>query len=210
MAWLSPVFPTGSFAYSSGLEAAVANDAVTDQSALKDWLISLVIFGRLRNDTIYLNSAVQEWKDADALSEINQLALAATGSAELHDEAVAQGNAFVDALKGWSDTEKIIFPEQVVLPVAVGAACGGSDIGTNSASIAFIHAFLTNQLQIAIRLSVMGQTGASAILADLEPHILKFAEATESATLEDLGSSAFNADIMSMHHETQNGRMFRS
>ncbi len=210
MAWLSPVFPTGSFAYSSGLEAAVANNAVTDQSTLKDWLISLMIYGRLRNDAIYLNSAVQEWQDADALGEINQLALAGTGSAELQNDAVAQGNAFVVALEGWPDTEKIIFPEQVILPVAVGAACGSSDIGAKSATIAFVHAFLTNQLQIAIRLSVMGQTGASAILADLEPHIIKFAEATEFATLEDLGNSAFIADIMSMHHETQNGRMFRS
>ena len=38
MAWLSPVFPTGGFAYSSGLETAVAEGLVKDEADLLNWL----------------------------------------------------------------------------------------------------------------------------------------------------------------------------
>lgn len=210
MSWLSPVFPTGSFAYSSGLEAAVASDVVMDEYQLKEWLISLMTFGRLRNDAIYLGAARQEWHSEQAINEINQIALAATGSAELHMETVAQGQAFVDAIIGWSGAMHFNFPDEPCLPVAVGAACGSADIGAHSAIIAFAHAFLANQLQMAIRLSVMGQAGAAQILADLETHIIEFAGSAETATIEDLGNATIMADILSMRHETQDGRMFRS
>jgi urease accessory protein len=164
----------------------------------------------LRNDAIFLSAACQDWHSLQAVDEINQLALAAAGSAELHMETVAQGQAFVDAIDGWSESMHFNFPDQPCLSVAVGAACGSADICAHSAIVAFAHAFLANQLQMAIRLSVMGQTGAAQILADLEPHIIEFAGSAETATIEDLGNATIMADILSMRHETQNGRMFRS
>jgi urease accessory protein len=38
MSWLSPVFPTGGFAYSSGLEQAAAQAIIRDKVALEDWI----------------------------------------------------------------------------------------------------------------------------------------------------------------------------
>ena len=38
MAWLSPAFPIGSFAYSGGLERAVHDGLVRDASDLQAWL----------------------------------------------------------------------------------------------------------------------------------------------------------------------------
>ena len=54
MNWLSPVFPTGGFAYSGGLEQAVRDGAVTDEDALGGWLETLVGRGSIRNDLILL------------------------------------------------------------------------------------------------------------------------------------------------------------
>jgi urease accessory protein len=62
----------------------------------------------------------------------------------------------------------------------------------------------------AVRLSVLGQTEAQAILARLSPRIVGVADATECGALEDLGSCAFRADLASMKHETQYSRLFRS
>ena len=36
--WLSPSYPLGSFAYSHGLETAIAQGWVTDAASLQDWL----------------------------------------------------------------------------------------------------------------------------------------------------------------------------
>jgi urease accessory protein UreF len=42
LAWLSPGFPIGSFAFSHGLEAAVASGAVRDRYSLQFWLSAIV------------------------------------------------------------------------------------------------------------------------------------------------------------------------
>src|SRR3974390_2200058 len=38
MAWLSPAFPVGAFAYSSGIEWAVEAGDIIDAASLKDWI----------------------------------------------------------------------------------------------------------------------------------------------------------------------------
>lgn len=210
MAWLSPVFPTGSFAYSSGLEAAVSNDLVTDQVALGEWLTSLLKHGRLRNDAIFLGEALRNWENPGSLSEVNDLAFSSAGSEELCLESTAQGRAFIDALKGWELSSAIDLPKPCTLPVAVGAACGAAGIAQRQTILAYAHTFVANQLQIAIRLSVIGQIGAAKLLANLEMLVINFAANTETATLDDLGSATIMADIMAMRHETQHGRLFRS
>lgn len=210
LSWLSPVFPTGGFAYSSGLETAVSSSKVRDQVSLKNWLESLLMFGRLHNDVIYLKSALHCWDDAFALREINDLSKSAAGSRELHFETIAQGRAFVDGLNGWETSTEISFPTDPALPVAVGAACGWAKISPQAAITTFTHAFIANQLQIAIRLSVIGQAGAAETLAHLERKIVELAERVETLTLDDLGNTSFVADIVSMQHETMDGRLFRS
>ena len=38
MAWFSPGFPVGGFAYSHGLETAIESGIVDDKSSLMEWL----------------------------------------------------------------------------------------------------------------------------------------------------------------------------
>jgi urease accessory protein len=52
MAWLSPVFPVGSFSYSNGLERAVQDGLVSGVESLRDWLQSLVSYGAGWNDAV--------------------------------------------------------------------------------------------------------------------------------------------------------------
>ena len=47
-------------------------------------------------------------------------------------------------------------------------------------------------------------------LAALEPVIAATADACLAATLDDLGSATFRADLAGMQHETQYTRLFRS
>lgn len=83
-------------------------------------------------------------------------------------------------------------------------------IALDDALAGFAQAFVSNQLQAAIRLSVTGQTGAARLLAGLEPVIAKAAAQAREARLDDLGSAAFLAEVASLRHETLDGRLFRS
>lgn len=210
MSWLSPVFPTGGFAYSSGLEMAVQMGLVTKDVHLQEWLMSALKHGALRNDAILLAAARHCGSNANELHHISDLGLALAGSAERYLEMTAQGSAFVKAVKSWDELSSLELPSPCPLCVAVGAAARIGSIEIEDALAAFLHSAITNQLQASIRLSVTGQVGAARILAALEPEIVTLAEFASSSTLDDLGSAAINAEIMSMRHEQLHGRMFRS
>ena len=57
LAWLSPAFPTGAFAYSHGLEWAVEAGDVGDETTLLGWLTDVMTQGSGRTDTILLRHA---------------------------------------------------------------------------------------------------------------------------------------------------------
>ena len=74
----------------------------------------------------------------------------------------------------------------------------------------YLHALASNLTAAATRLVPLGQTEAQAVLAGKTPALAELGQMALSLTLDDLGSSAFLADIASMRHETRYSRMFRS
>lgn len=217
LAWLSPAFPVGAFAYSHGLEWAVEREWVRDQATLREWLRDLIRHGAIRNDMTLLAGA---WRAASGgdwprLSEINALALALQPSAERHLETVTQGNAFLETVRAaWSgagsdDVARAVAPD-VAYPVAVGATTAAQGLPLGETLNAFGVAAVSNLTSAAIRLSVVGQTDAQRTIAALMPDLTACAAAAERATLDDLGGAVYRSDIASLAHETQYTRLFRS
>ena len=207
LAWLSPAFPTGGFAYSHGLEWAVEAQEVTDGETLRAWLADVIGHGSGRSDTILLRQAHRAAGDADALRDLAALALATAPARERRDEALAQGRAFMIAAAGWGTPA---WPEDTPFAVAVGAMAGLHAIPEDAAASAYLQTFAANLISAAVRLVPLGQTAGLVALAALEPVILDVAAATKHATLDDLGGCAFRSDIAAMRHETQYTRLFRS
>ena len=137
--WLSPAFPIGSFAYSQGLETAVADGLVTDAAALEAWLAALTEHGALGNDLVILALAYRA-ATAAGRDEIAELAAALQPSAERYFEAVTQGEAFLLAYhEAWSRAGRIVLGAGLrpTLAVAVGLAARNSaipDTGRRAAS----------------------------------------------------------------------------
>ncbi len=219
LAWLSPAFPTGAFAYSHGLEWAVEAGEVRDGETLRAWLEDLLRHGSGRTDAILLRHAHRGGK-------IAALARAVAPSRERRMETVAQGAAFGLAARAWQhphpgplsegEGEKDPSPggrglsEGLPYPVAVGALAGKQGIAENDAALGYLQAFASNLISAAVRLVPLGQSTGLAVLAALEPTLLALAAETERASLDDIGGCAFRADLASMRHETQYTRLFRS
>ncbi len=210
MSWMSPVFPTGGFAYSSGLEAAVFTGVVASEEQLAEWLSSLLHNGSPRNDALFLTAATRNHDDPVVLLETAELALALAGSSERHLEMLAQGTAFIDAVRSWPQTAETFFPQLCPLSVAIGISAGQSNLDPSDTLNAYLHGFISNQVQAAIRLSIIGQSAAARILARLEPTICSIADKAMGGTFDDLGTATVVADVMVMKHEELEGRLFRS
>lgn len=210
MAWLSPAFPVGGFSYSHGLERAVHDGLVTDAASLAAWLETLVEMGSAWNDAVLFAESWRNARDSGDLAEVAALAEALAGSRERHAETILQGAAFLKAAAAWPTPALERVPAECAYCVAVGAVAGGNGIALQDALCAFLHAFFSNLVQAAIRLGVVGQSGATSLLAGFEPLALATAARASRSTLDDLGGCAFVSDVMAMTHETQYSRLFRS
>lgn len=207
LAWLSPGFPTGAYAYSHGLEWVVEAGDVHDGSTLRAWLMDIVSNGSGRNDVILLRHAHRAARDPVVLEQLAELAAAVAPSRERRAETLDQGTAFLRAARAWDCPN---LPEAVPYPVAVGALAGWHGIDENLTASAYLQAFSSNLISAAIRLVPLGQTTGLQVLVAIEPAILHITRDTATATLDDIGGCTFRADLAAMRHETQYTRLFRS
>jgi urease accessory protein len=215
--WLSPAYPVGAFSFSSGIEWAVEAGDVTSAETLRHWLESMLSVGSGINDGIFFahtHRAVSESNDA-AIAEIAELAAAFVPSRERHLETTTLGRAFVDVTQAaWPCAAltrlQEVWPGPIAYPIAVGVACAGHDIPLPPALHAFLTAVVTNWISAGVRLIPLGHTDSQRLLRALEPAIAAISQRALAATLDDLGSATFRADLAGVRHETQYTRLFRS
>ena len=217
MTWLSPSFPVGAFSYSSGIEWAVEAGDITDAASLRQWLSSMLTDGAGICDSIFLAHTHRAvWsRDGGLLADIAELASAFAPSRERHLETTAQGRAFIEiACAAWHNAslDRLIAScnAAIVYPVAVGLVSASHHISLAPTVHAFLHAVTSNWISAGARLVPLGQTDSQRLLAELEPVVDDTARRALAASLDDLGSATFRADIASMRHETQYTRLFRS
>jgi urease accessory protein len=214
--WLSPAFPVGAFAYSHGLEWAVESGDVTDAASLGDWLEDLLCFGAPRSDAILFALAFRAAAaaDRDELASLNELAVALAGSAERRLETIAQGGAFLAAIRGaWARPALDLIAdkgEPVAYPIAVALAAAGHRLPLESCLEAFVLSFVANLVSAAVRLGPIGQSDGQRVLAKLLHRVRGVAAEAANAGVDDLGGCALRSDIAAMKHETQYSRLFRS
>ena len=215
MAWLSPAYPVGAFSYSSGIEWAVESGDIANAETLKDWLATMLTDGGGFCDAVLFAHAHRAVADEAALRDIAELAAALAPSKERHLETTAQGNAFVEATRAaWTcdalDRLKATWDGPVAYPIAVAVAAAGHGIPLEAALAAFLQALVANWVSAGVRLVPLGQTDGQRVVAALEPAVAATAQRALSTALDDMGASAFRADLASLRHETQYTRLFRS
>jgi urease accessory protein len=210
LTWLSPAFPVGAFAWSAGLETAIAARTVHDRATTQAWVAGALHHGSLRTDAILFAHAHANAQNTQSLADLADLSLALTPALERHDETTITGNAFVTAAKAWPTPVLDNLPYPCPYPIAVGAIAAGHAVDREAALLAYLTAAIHAQVSVAVRLVPIGQSDGLTIMAALEPEIAKMARLCLTAELNDIGSVAYAADIAQMSHETLNTRIFRS
>jgi len=224
LTWMSAAFPTGAFTCSHGLESAIADDRVSDEASCLDWIAGIVSQGSIWNDSLLTKAAhttVCQQLDVAALSnsdedkahvdslsksltELNDLALALCAGSERYRETTQLGSGFANAAAVWlSDqpSSKHLITDPLALPIALGIDTAMARIHLSDVLSAAIQSSASNLVWIATRLIPLGQTQALRIIAKLQPLVTQTATRSQGATLDDLGSSTFAAELASLEHE---------
>lgn len=208
LTWLSPAFPVGGFNYSHAIEQAVASGLVGDADGLARWVETLMRRGSAWNDAVLAAASWRAAADPAILAGLAELAAALAGSAERHAETMRLGEAFLAASRAWGEAPAHALGASIAWPVAVGSVAGHTGLPLEPVLAGLLNAFVTGQTQAAQRLFALGQSGAVAVHVRLEPALADVAACAASSTLDDLGTSALNAEIAAMRHETLQPRIF--
>jgi urease accessory protein len=214
MAWTSPAYPVGGFSYSHGIEMAVEEGRLRKQADLVAYIASVLRQGAGRVDAVLFAHAHGAPDDA-TLDEIAELAAAWRGTAETALEATQQGGSFASVtVSCWPDPRFAAFAARhrgrLSHAVAFGAAAGMAGIPVRPALFAFLQGFCANLVSAGVRLIPLGQTDGQIATAALLPIITECADAALTTPLEELGTASPLLDMLSMRHETQYTRLFRS
>jgi urease accessory protein len=217
LTWLSPAYPVGAFSYSSGIEWAVEAGDIINVDSLRQWLETILADGAGMNDGIFFMQAYSAIANSDdaALAELAELSAAFVPTRERHLETTGLGRAFIEVTcAAWpcpalAHLQKL-WSGPITYPVAVGVACAGHDIPLLPATHAFLTALTANWVSAGVRLIPLGHTESQRLLRMLEPAVTRTAQRVLKATIDDLGSATFRADLASAMHETQYTRLFRT
>jgi urease accessory protein len=222
MSWMSPAWPIGAFAHSSGLEWAVEAGHVTDRATTANWIAALIERGPLHNDMVLF---VLAWRaaragDPERLLEVAELAAASQTGFERQLEATAQGAAFRRIALSSVETTRFadllapIEDEDLTYPIAAAALFAAHGIDLRPGLTAWLHGAAANLVSAAQRLVPLGQTDGQKVLRQLRGVVFAAVEAAltlpEDDPFEALGGCTLLAEIGCMAHETQYTRLFRT
>jgi urease accessory protein len=211
---VSPALPVGAFAYSRGLEGAVARGLVRDEGSAAGWIIGL-----LERATVSLDGplllrvhAALERDDFEAAAAWIELGEASRESAELLLEDRQIGRALLRLLSDLGTPRAAALLAADKASVAAGFAVAGLHAGIPARELlaGFFYASVEGQVSAAVRLVPLGQTAGQRILSGALAVIPRCVERAVALGDDELGNLAPGHAIASALHETQYTRLFRS
>jgi urease accessory protein len=210
----SPALPIGAFAYSQGLEPAVAAGWISDEATAQSWMLGVLQHG-LRTVDIpalgRLHAAFVAY-DNESAARATDVLFASRGSAELQAEDRRLGAALARVL------ETLALPEAttwVARPrlchlTLFALATARWHLRLGDAAAAWLFAWCENQAAAAMRLVPLGQTSGLRLLEQARRVIPDVVTEGLALSDEDTGWGCPGVSIASASHETQYSRLFRS
>jgi len=208
----SPALPIGGYSYSQGLEAALEEGLVTDADSARAWIV------RYLDDVVARWDAPMLWRllgafaarDAETIAQWGGCFLASRDTAELRAESVQMGYSLsrLIAELGVADTRAL--GEDVTLPLAFACAVDGLAIPHEEALLAMVFAWVENQVLVCVKSVPLGQVAGQRLLLSLRPDIERAVELARRLPDDELSNWAPGLSMLSMRHEVQHGRLYRS
>lgn len=209
----SPTLPVGAYAYSQGLEQAVAAGRLKSSKDVEPWIRGLLRHGLARMEVPFFKKFYEAWAhgDPDKLNGLVEWYLAGRGTAELLAEERHMGRALqrlLDQLEVLpADLMRAVAPS--FLSLFAGAAWAWK-IPLSDGCSGLLWAWTENQVTAAIKLMPLGQTRGQKILMGAATVIGEAVAFGLSLPDEEIGASAPGLVLGSALHETQHSRLFRS
>ena len=208
----SPALPIGGYSYSQGLEAALDAGIVHDADTGRAWI------------ACYLDEVVANWDaplfwrllkafeagDEKSVALWSERFLASRDSAEFRAETIQMGYSLTRLLAELGVAKVDALGPEVGLPTAFACAVNALAIPHQEALLAMLFAWAENQVLVCVKSVPLGQVAGQRMLLSLRPDIAQAAQRAQTMGDEAMSNWSPGLSILSMRHEVQHGRLYRS
>jgi urease accessory protein len=200
----SPALPIGAFAWSGGLEGAIAEGLVSDEESAGRWIRDLLELGHGRWDAPILWTMLTRPETRDRL---DALYLASRETKELRAETLLTGHSLMRLL---AQLDPGSLTPRATLPRAWAEAADAWRIPSEAALLGWLVATLEHQLAVLMKALPLGQVAAQRLHARLLPLLVRVHESARQLPEAAWSSGLPGLAQLSARHETQYSRLFRS
>jgi urease accessory protein len=208
----SPALPIGGYSYSQGLEAALESGLVHDAATAHAWIGA------------YLEQVVAHWDaplfwrllkahyvgDSAGVALWSERFLASRDSAEFRAETIQMGYSLTRLLAELGIADVEVPDSDVSLPAAFACAVHALGIPHQQALLAMLFSWVENQVLVCVKSVPLGQVAGQRLLLSLRADIERAAGVAQELGDDELSSWAPGLSMLSMRHEVQHGRIYRS
>src|SRR5690349_10819114 len=211
---VSPALPVGAYHFSQGLEYAVHENWVRDETSTAEWIAGIACNAIGTLDTPVLLRLYDGWcaNDADEVKRWSRHLIASRETMELRAEERHMGKALAKVLVELDirSAHEWIVRDYTSYAAMFSLAASQWSIARVDAAQAYVWAWTENQVLAALKLLPFGQSAGQRILNRIVPMIPTIVERALDIGDDDIGIATPLHGVASARHETQYSRLFRS
>lgn len=213
----SPSLPVGAYSYSQGLEAAMATGDVRDEASARDWIITMLDEAIARFEAPVTWRLLQAFaaRDAEAITHWNTIFMASRDTAEFRAETLQMGYSLGKLLEALTpdaaDVLALLPPLSTLsFPTALAAASTALQVPPEEALLAMLFSWAENQVLACVKSVPLGQVAGQRLLLSLHPALAQASQVARSLQDDELSNWLPGLSLLSMAHEVQYSRLYRS
>jgi urease accessory protein len=208
----SPALPIGGYSYSQGLEAALESGLVHDADSGREWIARYLAEVVAQWDAPLFWRLLKAFETGDDASVAlwSERFLASRDSAELRAETVQMGYSLTRLIAELGVADVTVLGAEVSLPSAFACAVSALGIPHDEALLAMLFSWLENQVLVCVKSVPLGQVAGQRMLLSLRGDIEQAAERARTIGDDEMSNWSPGLSMLSMRHEVQNGRIYRS
>ncbi|KJV40449.1 urease accessory protein UreF [Acinetobacter brisouii] len=205
----STALPVGAYCYSQGVESAIQIGLIQDEASSKAYFEEVLEMLLVRFELPMLQRLMQSYADTEQFDQWAHIYRASRESKEF----LAESQQLAFSLNAWIK-DVLQIPVEVkkqfgFVPV-YAQLCGRLELELVDVLTAYTFTVLENQVLAAVKTVPLGQIAGQRILWHVHGLIPDAIQRAMQLQDHDMSSALPNYAMLSMQHETQYSRLFRS
>ena len=136
--------------------------------------------------------------------------IASRDTAEFRAESIQMGYSLTGLVAELGLADVTALGPEVALPTAFACAVAALKVPREEALLAMLFSWAENQVLVCVKSVPLGQVAGQRLLLSLAPDIERAAASAMHLDDEQMSNWAPGLSMLSMQHEVQHGRLYRS